>query len=83
MTPAITTGGDATPYGPYYGPMVPFNLHIKYFEGDKRGYLAATLQKECMNLELRFVTSVEQASGSGYTARSFVIEDSVAGAMPA
>ena len=23
VTPAITTGGDGTPYGPYYGPMVP------------------------------------------------------------
>ena len=35
VTPAITTGGDDTPYGPYYGPMVPFNPHIKYFEGDR------------------------------------------------
>jgi alkaline phosphatase D len=25
VTPAITTGGDFQPYGPYYGPMIPFN----------------------------------------------------------
>jgi alkaline phosphatase D len=36
VTPAITTGGDDTPYGPYYSPMVPFNPHIKYYEGDRR-----------------------------------------------
>ena len=42
VTPAITTGGDGTPYGPYYGPMIPYNPHIKYFEGDKRGYFMAT-----------------------------------------
>ena len=36
-----------------------------------------------MKLELRFVTSVEQAVGRGYTERSFVIEDGVAGSKPA
>ena len=35
VTPAITTGGDGTPYGPYYAPMIPFNPHIKYYEGDR------------------------------------------------
>ena len=46
VTPAITTGGDGTPYGPYYAPMIPFNPHIKYFEGDKRGYFKATSRRE-------------------------------------
>ena len=45
VTPAITTGGDGTPYGPYYGPMVPYNPHIRYFEGDRRGYFAATVTR--------------------------------------
>ena len=37
VTPAITTGGDGTPYGPYYAPMIPFNPHIKEaFAGGKR-----------------------------------------------
>ena len=43
VTPAITTGGDDTPYGPYYAPMIPFNPHIKYYEGDRRGYFKATV----------------------------------------
>jgi hypothetical protein len=29
VTPAISTGGDGTPYGPYYAPMIPGNPHIK------------------------------------------------------
>ena len=59
VTPAITTGGDGTPYGPYYAPMIPFNPHIKYYEGDRRGYFKATVTPKRMQLDLRFVTSVE------------------------
>lgn len=83
VTPAITTGGDATPYGPYYGPMIPFNPHIKYLEGDKRGYFRASVTRERLALDLRFVTSVEDPGGTGYTERSFVVESDVPGAHPA
>ena len=79
VTPAITTGGDATPYGPYYAPMIPFNPHIKYYEGDKRGYFRATVKPESMQLDLRFVTSVQDPNGTGYTERTFVVEDGVPG----
>ena len=75
VTPAITTGGDGTPYGPYYSPMIPHNPHIKYSEGDKRGYFRATVTSQRMELDLRFVTSVEDSNGVGYTERSFVVED--------
>ena len=79
VTPAITTGGDGTPYGPYYAPMIPFNPHIKYYEGDKRGYFIATVTRQQMKLDLRFMTSVEDSNGVGYTERSFVVEDGVPG----
>jgi alkaline phosphatase D len=79
VTPAITTGGDGTPYGPYYGPMIPFNPHIKYYEGDKRGYFRATLTPGQMELDLRFMTTVENPNGVGYTERSFVVLDGVPG----
>ncbi len=79
VTPAITTGGDGTPYGPYYGPMVPFNPHIKYYEGDKRGYLKVTVTKEQMQVDLRFVTSVERQDGTGYAERTFYVEDGIPG----
>ena len=83
MTPAITTGGDGTPYGPYYAPMIPYNPHIKYYEGDRRGYFKATVTPKRMTLDLRFVTSVENPAGYGYTENSWVVEDGEAGAKPA
>jgi alkaline phosphatase D len=58
VTPAITTGGDGTPYGPYYAPMIPFNPHIKYYEGDRRGYFKARVTPQRMQLDLRFVTAL-------------------------
>jgi alkaline phosphatase D len=83
VTPAITTGGDDTPYGPYYGPMIPYNPHIKYFEGDKRGYFMATIEPKRMQLDLRFMHSVEDPEATGYLERSWVVEDGRAGAVPA
>jgi alkaline phosphatase D len=83
VTPAITSGGDSKPYGEYYGPMVPFNPHIKYFEGDKRGYFKASVTPKQMQIDLRFMTTVEDPAGRGYTERSFVVEDGVPGAVPA
>jgi alkaline phosphatase D len=83
VTPAITTGGDSTPYGPYYAPMIPYNPHIKYYEGDRRGYFKATVTPQQMRLDLRFVTSVEDPGGTGYAEASWVVEDGSPGAQPA
>ncbi len=83
VTPAISTGGDGTPYGPYYAPMIPYNPHIKYYEGDRRGYFLASVTPKRMMLDLRFVTSVEDPAGFGYSERSWVVEDGVAGAISA
>jgi alkaline phosphatase D len=80
VTPAITTGGDATPYGPYYAPMIPFNPHIKYYEGDRRGYFKATVTPQHMRLDLRFMTTVESQAGVGYTEGSWVVDDGTPGA---
>jgi alkaline phosphatase D len=63
--------------------MLPFNPHIKYFEGDRRGYFKASVTRRRMRLDLRFVTSVEDPNGTGYTERSFVVEDGRPGAQPA
>lgn len=80
VTPAVTTGGDATPYGPYYAPMVPYNPHIKYYEGDKRGYFTASVTPKQLELTLRFMTSVENPDGTGYTEGTWVVESGRAGA---
>jgi alkaline phosphatase D len=63
--------------------MIPFNPHIRYYEGDRRGYFTATVTPERMRLDLRFVTSVEDPNGTGYTEKSWVVEDGVPGALPA
>jgi alkaline phosphatase D len=81
VTPAITTGGNGRPYGEYYGAMVPYNPHVKYFEGDRRGFMKATVTKQQLQVELRFVTSVEDPAGTGYTERTFYVEDRVPGAI--
>jgi alkaline phosphatase D len=83
VTPAITTGGDEATNGPYYGPMIPYNPHIKYFEGDRRGYFVTSVSKQRMQFDLRLMTSVEDPNGTGYAERSFVVEDGVPGAQPA
>jgi alkaline phosphatase D len=83
VTPAITSGGDGTPYGPYYAPMIPHNPHIKYYEGDRRGYFKASVTPRRMKLDLRFVTSVENPGGTGYTETSWAVEDGQPGALPA
>jgi alkaline phosphatase D len=83
VTPAISTGGDGTPYGPLYSPMIPYNPHIKYYEGDRHGYFKATLTPLRMQVDLRFVTSVEDPNGVVYSERSFAVEDGVPGAQDA
>ncbi|MGH8615711.1 MAG: hypothetical protein ACREYF_27775 [Gammaproteobacteria bacterium] len=61
--------------------MIPYNPHIRYYEGDRRGYFAARVTPQRMELDLRFVTSVEDSTGVGYTERSFVVQNGEAGAQ--
>jgi len=62
--------------------MIPFNPHIKYYEGDRRGYFKATVTPNQMRVDLRFVTSVENAGGTGYTQGSWIVENGRPGAQP-
>ena len=73
VTPALTSGGDDTPYGPYYGPMIPANPHIKYYEGDKRGYFRARLTRGSLRTDVRFVSRVGQPTATVFTGASFVV----------
>ncbi|RXF75012.1 alkaline phosphatase [Hansschlegelia zhihuaiae] len=81
VTPAITSGGDGTPYGPYYGPMIPTNPHIKYYEGDKRGYFRMTLTPAMLHARLRFASKVEAPDGTVSLAERFVVLDGQPGAV--
>jgi len=55
--------------------MIPFNPHIKYYEGDKRGYFVATVTPKQMRLDLRLMSSVKNKNGTGHTEKSFVVLD--------
>jgi alkaline phosphatase D len=80
VTPAITSGGDGTPYGPYYAPMIPYNQHIRYYDGDRRGYFLMKLVRDRLEAELRMVTKVETPDGTPYKAARFVVESGRPGA---
>jgi alkaline phosphatase D len=78
---SITSNGDEPVYGPYYGPMIPFNPHIKFFDGDRRGYVRCTLDRDTWRTDLQMVTSVSNRFAPEYTLASFVVEDGRPGAQ--
>ncbi|MFQ4142105.1 alkaline phosphatase D family protein [Chlorogloeopsis sp. ULAP02] len=75
VTPSLTSNGDANVYGPYYGPMIPENPHIKFFDGDRRGYFRVNLNHQRWQTDLRIVTTVSRPDAPVYTLASFVVED--------
>lgn len=83
VTPSLTTNGDRIVYGPYYGPFIPENPHIKFFDGDRRGYFRVNLNRERWQTDLRIVTTVSQPDATMYTLASFVVENGRPGVQPA
>jgi alkaline phosphatase D len=77
---SIPTNGDREVYGPYYGPMVKFNPHIKFCDGDRRGYVRCTVTPDQWRTDLRMVTTVSRPDAPSYTFASFVVEDGKPGA---
>lgn len=80
---SISSNGDAIVYGPYYGPMVPDNPHIKFFDGDRRGYVRCRVTPERWETDLRMVATVSRSDAPVATLASFVVESGVPGAQPA
>ena len=60
--------------------MIPVQPAYQVLRRRSPGYFKATVTPERMRLDLRFVTSVENPNGIGYTERSWVVEDGVPGA---
>jgi alkaline phosphatase D len=77
---SISTNGDREVYGPYYGPMIKFNPHIKFFDGDRRGYVRCTVTRDDWRTDLRMVRNVRRPDAPVYTHASFVVEDGRPGA---
>ena len=49
---SITSGGDNGTYGAYYGPMISETPHIKFFDGDRRGYVRCRVTRELWRSDL-------------------------------
>ena len=67
---SISTNGDVPVYGPYYGPMIKYNPHIKFFEGDRRGYVRCTVTPDQWRTDLRMVTTVSRPDAPGSDPRA-------------
>jgi alkaline phosphatase D len=80
---AITTGGDDNGYDDYYGPMVPNNPHIRFFDGDGRGYMRVEVTPERWQTDVLMVETVLDPEAGISTVASFVVEDGRPGAQPA
>jgi alkaline phosphatase D len=78
---SISSNGDGIIYGPYYGPMVPANPHIKFFDGDRRGYVLCRVDREEWRSDLRMVSTVSRPEAAVETLASFVVEDGRPGAQ--
>jgi alkaline phosphatase D len=78
---AISTGGDNNGYDDYYGRFIPENPHIKFFNGDRRGYFRVNLNHERWQTDLRIVTTVSRSDAPVYTLASFVVENGRSGAQ--
>lgn len=77
---SISSNGDAEVYGPYYGPMIKYNPHIRFFDGDRRGYVRCHVTPKQWRTDLRMVTTVSRRNAPKYTLASFAVEDGRPGA---
>lgn len=80
---SVSTNGDDIVYGPYYGPMIRFNPHIKYFDGDRRGYQRHRLTRDEWRTDLVMVDTVTRPTSPASVLGSWVVEDGRPGAQPA
>ncbi|MGL5909057.1 MAG: alkaline phosphatase D family protein [Phycicoccus sp.] len=78
---SVTTNGDGPVYGPYYGPMIQYNPHIRFFDGDRRGYQLHTVTRKEWRTDLRMVDYVTRPGAGVSTFASFVVESGRPGAQ--
>jgi len=57
--------------------------HLKYFEGQRRGYLRCTFEKSELRADHRFVSTTQAPDATIETGASFVVEAGRPGAEPA
>jgi alkaline phosphatase D len=74
VTPSLSSNGDEEVYGPYYGPMIPFNPHIRFFDGDRHGSMTARLTKRALEVDWRIADRVGSPDAPVRTLRTFAVE---------
>jgi alkaline phosphatase D len=78
---SISSNGDRQVYGPYYGPMIPYNPHIKFFDGDRRGYVRCHVDRSRLTADLQMVSTVSRRDADESTLASFVVRNGRPGAQ--
>ena len=78
---SISSNGDGPVYGPYYGPMIGANPHIKFFDGDRRGYVRCNVDRRRWRTDLRMVSTVSRPDAPVSTFASFEVESGRPGAV--
>lgn len=61
---------------------LPFNPHIRFGRGDRRGYMSFRLDARRLQCELRVLDDARRADSAIATAARFVVEDGRPGAQP-
>ena len=79
VTPSLSSNGDEEVYGPYYGPMIPFNAHIRFFDGDRHGSMTARLRRSELEVEWRIADRVGDPNAPVRTLRRFAVDSGRAG----
>ena len=59
---------------------LPENPHVKFFDGEYRGYVRCEVTEEEWRTDLKIVTDSRAAAGPAYTLASFVVANGVPGA---
>ncbi|RBM20973.1 alkaline phosphatase [Prauserella sp. PE36] len=77
---SISSNGDGEVYGPYYGPMIKYNPHIRFFDGDRRGYVRCRVDRKEFRADLQMVDTVGRRDAGESTFASFVVEEGRPGA---
>ena len=61
--------------------MIGANPHIKFFDGDRRGYVRCLVDRKQWRTDLRMVSTVSRSDAPVSTFASFAVEDGRAGAQ--
>jgi phosphodiesterase/alkaline phosphatase D-like protein len=64
-----------------HGPMIKFNPHIRFFDGDRRGYMRCRVDRARMRVDLRTVSTVSTPGAPEATSASFAVESGRPGAV--